>query len=391
MSEWAGDGGDACVHVVGVVGADPDGLAAALGGTSSGWGTVRDRGTARERDAAGRCVVVALDLSCEPGAEERDLLADLADRGVSTALVATRVDRYPDWPDLVARARVILDPDRRLALFAVSVETGGGLDDVRRWFAGVEPGESTPVRPPTEVVTLGTTRCAGGAMRRPPVGPSRADRLTGVRAGVSAARADVVTAARESIQGLAVTADRECARVRRRDVDEYTQWLSDAMAAVDVAADALLAERLDRVRAVAALGSPEIGGPRPSSPHVRARTSGAVAPPPERRPNAEDAVMLLFGVTAGFGAGRVLVSPMAQWAGLGWTGTALTALTGLAVAAWIVGVRRTASTRTALRRWTADTVTLRRTALEHRLAAQLSDVEAAVGREAWNRTPARNV
>ncbi|MCF8605288.1 hypothetical protein L5I01_18210 [Gordonia sp. HY442] len=385
MSGWADVGGDDGVHVVGVVGADPDGLAAALGGTSSVWDDAGDW------DAAGRCAVVALDLSGEPGAEERDLLADLADRGMSTALVATRVDRYPDWPDLVARARAILDPDRRLALFAVSVETGGGLDDVRRWCGDVEPGESTPVRPPTEVVTLGTTRCAGGVVRPLPGGPSRADRLTGIRAGVSAARTDVVTAARESIQGLAVAADRVCARVRRRDADAYTQWLSDAVAAVDAAADALLAERLDRVRAVAALGASEIGGPSPPSPPVNPPRSGVVAPPPERRPNAEDAVMLLFGVTAGFGAGRVLVSPMVQWAGLGWTGAALTALTGLAVAAWIVGVRRTASTRTALRRWTSDTVTLRRTALEHRLAAQLSDVEAAVGRQAWNRTPARNV
>ncbi|MGO3326804.1 hypothetical protein [Gordonia sp. (in: high G+C Gram-positive bacteria)] len=364
-------------RVVGVIGADPEGLAAALGGAAE--------------PAGEGAVVLALDLSCAPGAEERELLCDLADRGVSTALVATRVDRYHDWPGLVARAREALDPDRRLALFAVSVQTGGGLDDLTRWCASVEPGESVPVRPRTAIVALGTTRYSARIERPQAVGPSRADRLAGVRAGVGATRADVLTATRESIQGLAVTADRMCARVRRRDVDAYTRWMSDAVAAVDVAADALLTERLDRVRSVAALGSSDGGGSRaPNSPPSSA-TTGVLAPPPERRPGAEDAVMLLFGVTAGFGAGRMLVSPMVQWAGLGWTGTVLTALTGLAAAAWIVGVRRTASTRAALRRWTSDTVALRRTALEHRLATRLSEVETVVGRQAWNRTPARNV
>lgn len=367
-----GQGG---AHVVGSVGADPDGLAMALADVE-------------RAGQEGRWAVVAVDLSCSSGAEERAILAELAERGVPTALVATRVERYPDWPDLVAKARAALDPTRSLAVFAVSVRTGGGLDDLRQWCATVESGQSVPGPERTEVVSLGPMRPAsrhsGGRL---PAGPSRADRLTGIRAGVATARADVVTAARETLQTLAVTADRACTRVRRRDVDAYARWLCAAVVAVDGAADSLLTDRLDRVRTVASLGSAEPGGPQaPNS-----RPTGAVAPPPERRLNAEDAVMLLFGVTAGFGAGRVLVSPMVQWAGLGLTGAVLTALTGLAAAAWVVGVRRTASTRAALRRWTADTVTLRRTALEHRLAAQSSEVEAAVGRQAWNRTPARNV
>lgn len=350
--------------VVGTAGADPEGLADAVGGSVG------------QSDADP--VLIALDLSCDPGVEERELVDALADRGASTALVATRVDRYPDWPDLVARARGVLDPDRRLALFAVSADTGVGLDDLMQWCAAVEPGDSVPVRRPTAVVAL-----APAAEHRDTVpGPTRADRLSGVRAGVSAARGDVVTATREAFQHLAVTAERACGSVRRRDVGEYVQWLSDAVDGLDSAAQALLTDRLDRIRAVAALGRDEPADvSQPAPPAGR-----SVPPPPERRPTAEDTVVLLFGVTAGFGVGRVLVTPMAQLAGLGWFGAVVTAATGLAVAAWVVGVRRTTAARAALRRWTADTVTLSRTAAEHRLASRVNAVEVGFGRQSWNRT-----
>ncbi|WP_420041713.1 hypothetical protein [Gordonia sp. MP11Mi] len=354
--------------VLGTLGGDPEGLATAIGGDA-------------DADPVGCRAVVVLDLSCEPGAEERELLTALAAGGTSAALVATRVERYPDWPGLAERARDILDPDRRLAMFAVSVETGGGLDDLRQWCSTATAGSSVPTRQPTEVVALTPAE----SRRAPQRTPSRADRLTGVRAGVSTARADVVTATREAFQGLAVTAERACGSLRLRDVDAYTRWLSTTVATVDAVAQSLLTDRLDRLRAVAALGTDETAGQQ------QPPTSGAVPPPPERRPSAEDTVVLLFGVTAGFGVGRMLVTPMVQWAGLGWAGAVLTALTGLAVAAWIVGVRRTASTRAALRRWTADTVSLSRTAAEHRLAARLSAVEVGLGRQTWNRMPARRV
>ncbi|MCF8588782.1 hypothetical protein [Gordonia liuliyuniae] len=361
--------------VVGTAGGDPGALAAAIGGDV-------------DADPACRCAVVVLDLSCDPGAEERELLAMLADRGTSTALVATRVERYPDWPALAERARDVLDPDRRLAMFAVSVATGGGLNELRQWCstlgAAAAAGSSVPTRPPTEVIALASAE----PRRAPQPAPTRADRLAGVRAGVTAARADVVTSAREAFQGLGVTAERVCGGLRPRDADAYTRWLSSAIAAVDAAAQSLLIDRLDRVHTVAALGLDDAtGGPLRQLPP----STGTVPSPPERRPSAEDAVVLLFGVTAGFGVGRMLVTPMVQWAGLGWAGAVLTALTGLAVAAWIVGVRRTASVRAALRKWTADTVTLSRTAAEHRLVAQLSAVEVGVGRHTWNRMPVRRV
>ncbi|MFC3242072.1 hypothetical protein ACFOJ6_06640 [Gordonia humi] len=310
------------------------------------------------------------------GDEEYELLGELADLATPTALVMTRVDRYPDWPGTAARLRDAVDPGRRLAVFAVS-STGGGVDDLADWCATADTDASVPVRPPTPVTRLGP------AVRPAPLasGPSRADRLTGLRAGVAAARTDALTAARESLQSLAVRADRVCSGLRPADVDAYIGWVTGAVAAVETTIDARLADRLDKVRSVASAGLPD-----EAAVDVRPVPAVVSAPaPPERRPSAEDAVVLLFGVSAGFGAGRVLVAPMVQWAGLGWAGAVLTAATGLAVAAWIVGVRRTAATRTALRKWTSDIVVLRRTALEHRLIARIGLTEAGVGRAPWNR------
>ncbi|MDR2281537.1 MAG: hypothetical protein LBE07_11895 [Gordonia sp. (in: high G+C Gram-positive bacteria)] len=355
------------VLILGLAGAEPDRLAELL--RESGV-EVTTRGC--------RAAIVAVDLSSDVGSEERAMLDRLAGDAVPTALVAGGVDRHPDWPEAMARAREELDPGHDLAVFAVSTGDGGGVEALVAWCAHPDTGPPA-LRPeaPTPVVRLGEPA------RRSP-GPPRSDRLAGLRAGVTAARTETVTAARESVQALAVAADRACGVLGRRDAAAYASWLTDSISRVEISAEAELDNRLHQVRRVATIGLTGVdAGQMVSEPALR-----PPPPPVQRTTGGEDAVVLLLGVSAGFGIGRMLVAPLVDGSFLGGL---VTAAVGLAIAAWIVGVRRTASVRAALRRWTADTIGLSRTALEHRLVARVGIVEAHVSREIWNRMPPRRV
>ncbi|WP_353108082.1 hypothetical protein [Gordonia sp. (in: high G+C Gram-positive bacteria)] len=355
------------VLILALAGAEPDRLADLL----------RKSGVEVATEGYG-AAIVAVDLSSDIGFEERAMLDRLASEAVPTALVAGGVQRNPDWPEAMARAREELDPERHLAVFAVATDDGGGVEALVAWC--MQPDTGPPVRrpdTPTPVVRL------DGSARRSS-GPPRADRLAGLRAGVAAARTETVTAARESVQALAVAADRACGTLGRRDAAVYTAWLTDSISTVELSAEAELDDRLHQVRRVATIGLTGVdAGQMASEPALR-----PPPPPLHRTAGGEDAVVLLLGVSAGFGIGRMLVAPIVD----GWfLGGLVTAAVGLAIAAWIVGVRRTAAVRAALRRWTADTVGLSRTALEHRLVARVGTVEAHVSREIWNRMPSRRV
>jgi len=101
---------------------------------------------------------------------------------------------------------------------------------------------------------------------------------------------------------------------------------------------------------------------------------------------AEDGVLLALGASAGLGLGRMLVAPLIAWAGLGAAGTVLTVLAGLAVAAGVVAVRRSAAEVAALRRGAAEAVAGTRGVLENAAAARIGAAEARLSRELWNRT-----
>ncbi|GEE01583.1 hypothetical protein nbrc107696_20290 [Gordonia spumicola] len=350
------------VRIVGLAGAEPSRLGEALVAAGVDVGDT-------EPDA----VIVAIDLSCDVGDEERELLAA---QSAPTAIVACGVERHPDWPETTARARDALDPDRALALFAVSAADGRGVDDLADWCRAPDTAAPAPARrTPTPVVALADpVRVAAG--------PQRSDRMSGLRAGIAAARTETATAVRESVQSLAVTADRACADVR--DGRAFGAWLIESIGVIASTAEAGLDERLNHVRRTATLGLPGVD-PGDIAPEPPMRPA---SPPPHRNGSGEDAVVLLLGAAGGFGAGRMLVAPLVD----GWLlGGVVTAVVGVAVAAWIVGVRRTAAARASLRRWTADTVSLARTSMEHRLIARVTAVEAHVSREIWNRTGPRRV
>ena len=88
----------------------------------------------------------------------------------------------------------------------------------------------------------------------------------------------------------------------------------------------------------------------------------------------------------GLGVGRMVIAPALDWAGFGAAGTVLSLVAGLMIAAWMVTTRRSTAARVQRERWVADTVAVRRSALEQRIVTDLGAAEAAIGREVWNRT-----
>lgn len=88
----------------------------------------------------------------------------------------------------------------------------------------------------------------------------------------------------------------------------------------------------------------------------------------------------------GFGVGRMMLAPALEWAGLGVAGIVLALLAGLALAAWLVSVRRSTANRARMQRWATELITTRRAELENRIGAQLGAAEAQFSREIWNRT-----
>lgn len=368
--------------VVGTVGAEPAELARLLGDCDPA------AGSAGSGPAAG---VLALDLSTTVGDEERRLLAGLAAGGGPVALAGVGAGLDPGWPGRLAAARAILDPGRRLPVFAVCLEAAraaapgagdGGVAALAAWCADPDSAAGAgpePAATPGRVDGTGAVRAAAPA-------PDRAERLAGARAGFAQVRAATAADLRAGAAALTAAAD-EAAAGLRRDRPVFAGWLHAALAGYSRHSCARLSAELDLVCGAALLGLPRGDGPASGS-----LSAGPAAPPPvplrpaPRRAAAEDALVLVLGASAGLGLGRMLVAPLVAWAGLGAAGTVLTVLAGLAAAAGVVGVRRAAAETAALRRGAAEAVAGTRNALESVAAARIGAAEARLSRELWNRT-----
>jgi len=106
----------------------------------------------------------------------------------------------------------------------------------------------------------------------------------------------------------------------------------------------------------------------------------AVPGPGSRQRNAEDRIVAMGGVMAGFGAGR-LVAFLPAVAGIGVSATVVLPVTlglGLASAAWMIRSRTHVADRQHYRQWLVETLTEARAALESEVAAQFVDAEQAL-------------
>ena len=370
--------------IAGTAGADPAGLAAALAaaGLREEIVVAGSPADAAAQAARARTAVLAIDSSM-PACEEEDLLlAELAAAGLPTALVACRVDAFPAWPKALAETRRRLDPQHGLPVFATSAAlaiasgSASGVPELARWCRDRADGEAVPRAP---------ARTESGQRAQPPsesVALIRADRLAGLRAGIVASRAEAI----ESLR--AATSDVHRCVPDASAAPGFTDWLPSLLDALEHRVMDHFAQRLDQVRAAAVGGL--AGGSSPPSPPEPFGNGMRVVPQPQGGRRTEDVMVLLLGASMGFGIGRMVIAPTLQWAGLGIAGTVLTLLGGVALAAWVMSVRRASADRARLERWAAEVIASRRLGMEHRIGTRAGAAEAQFTREVWNRTrPAR--
>ncbi len=361
--------GDRGIAVVGTAGASPAMLTARLNDLAGSAGS-------------GEPVrVLALDLSTAAGTEEADLLARLLAAGGPVALVGVGAGRVIGWPQRLAAVRDRLDPRHRLAVFAVALDAepeSGGLAELARWCAAPEwvsrpsapedgalPAGSAPPTPPRQPAS------GDGAM-------TRADRLTGARAGLTELRVQLSGQIRVGAQELNQHVSTACDRLRRRDVPVFDRWLEAALNRYREVVLASLAAGTEQVRAAALVGT---GGSRVALPAPPVSSVVPLTGEVRSRLSADELVLLALGGSAGLGAGRVTAAPLLAWAGLGGLGTALTVLIGLAVAAGVVAVRRQGAARAATRRAASESIAVARGIVEQAVAAGLSAAEAQISRD----------
>ncbi|AYF75994.1 hypothetical protein D7D52_21555 [Nocardia yunnanensis] len=125
-------------------------------------------------------------------------------------------------------------------------------------------------------------------------------------------------------------------------------------------------------------------------------------PPPERPPPAvltpgprsrgvEDHLVIALGASAGFGLGRLAVSPLALLPALDYAIMPVGLLLGAAAAGWVVRARGHLAHGAHLRQWVADTLVDVRARLEQRVATALVDAEERLTDEVLGSATARMV
>ncbi|GAC50481.1 hypothetical protein GOACH_25_00170 [Gordonia aichiensis NBRC 108223] len=325
--------------------------------------------------------------------EEIAVLHELTAAVGNVALVCGRIESFWDWPRIVRGYRAELDPDELLPVFAVSATAAlagavdeSGIGDLIEWFStpasavgdGVAAGTPTPAG---EVMSVGDARMRADALatRRARLlaqrDRGRSDRLASLRAGIVRVRAqssaDIATRVRE----LAAGAEHRSNAVTNADVEATATWLDREIAGLVADIDAVTHARLDAVASSTLVGL-DVDDP----PVQRAdEPMGTRRDVPSGRRTGEDAMVLVIGASTGIGIGRLAVAPLASVHTLQWISMPAALLLGLAVAVWVIRMRRAATTRAQVRTWVGEVLADARTRVERRVAMVLSEAESRIG------------
>ncbi|WP_238423132.1 hypothetical protein [Gordonia sp. 'Campus'] len=341
--------------------------------------------------------LVVVDPSSSVGEEER-LLVDRARAQVGTvALVCTKIDAFWEWPRIVRGHRKTLDPFATLPMFGVSAAAalGGavdesGVDALVEWVRDA-------VRAPVEVRLERARVAAGlGALERL-VGAEapapertvddmlaerrallvardrgRVDRLAAVRAGLVRARSESSAELHAGVRSLAAAAVEDGPVTGAEYGARLREGWGGLAATIQRGAD----ERVDEVRATALVGLDAEATPADPWSEIPLDTGRPGRRP--RRGGAEDALLVIIGASTGLGVGRLVVAPMASVQTLQWFSMPLTLLLGVAVAGWIIRVRRGALDRAERTTRTTELLADARSALDHQLGLRIAAAETRI-------------
>ncbi len=352
-----------------------------------------ESGTAHPGPAVALLVV---DPSSGAGEEETQLLAALRREAGVVAVVCNKIDAYWDWPTALRRIRSVLDPAGRLPLFAVAATSGTGIGGLTGWLTAVT---SSSGRVRRRVRQAGVALAAADAAGAPPLDDrtgrlgdlterrrrivagrdrGRTERLAAARFECAAARSEVLDELGVTIRTLAAAAEARCDGIGAHEVPVYRAWLDTQLASAVIHIDRAVAARFTEAAAVSLAG---LG----SAPVVAAGAARVVSTAPVTaagpRRGAEDAVFGLLGVSTGFGVGRAVASgasAMGAGPAVGWALTPLTVVVGLAIAVWVIGVRRTSAVRAQVRTVTATALAELRITCERHVAARSTSTELEV-------------
>ncbi|WP_306364724.1 hypothetical protein [Nocardia sp. CC227C] len=208
--------------------------------------------------------------------------------------------------------------------------------------------------------------------------------MTALHNRMQLAKVDLVHEVGARIRSLNIAARADVERLGRAEQRDYPRNLQRAVDELTTEIDAEIRHRLtDLTRIVEltvrafALTEDEDAEPEPTM-RVAQRVAAPprVGPDPEpRRIGVEDRLMIVVGASAGFGLGRLIVSPFALMPALDYATVPLTLLLGAGVAAWLARARGQLADKAHLRQWIADALVNVKAQLEQRVAAVLVEAE----------------
>lgn len=355
----------------------------------------------RERDDARRAAVAILVLDPSSGVAdaESELLASLHGEASMVAIVCNKIDAFWDWPTLLKVNRGLLDPHGRLPIFGVSAaaalaghQTESGFAELVGWLQEqVEPA-ARPERLATvmaerelgDLIDVLATRDrddpAAGllAERAAAIGArdrGRLDRLAALRGGGSQVRGGAIAELNAGARTISNEAAVRAGELPRSGATGFAEWLSASVHGLRVRSHCRVADEINALEARTMLGLEE------SEPAGQlASTPPAPLPllPPQRR-GAEEALLVVFGASAGLGLGRLVVTPMSAVDTLQWISMPLTLIVGVVIAIGLVRLRRLSNLRNTIGSWAQGAVTDARSAIEHEVSRQLLTAESVIG------------
>lgn len=355
---------------------------------------------ARELSESGRRAAVALlvlDPSSGVSDTEVDMVRRLSECASLVAVVCNKIDAYWDWPTLLKVNRGILDPDGRMPIFAVSAAAAlaghqleSGFDELIEWLDDQVNGPARPERLEsleaerrlddliTELATEPGDPTADLLVQRATAIASRdrgrSDRLAALRGGANQIRAAAVTELDDAARELSAAAAARASAVNRSGAEDFERWLSGRLTRLRDRAQQRFDEDRSALECRALLGL-ETVGPPPARPPVPVE----LPPVPPKRRGVEEALLVVFGASAGLGLGRLLVMPLSAVHTLQWIAMPLTLLLGAAIAVGLVRLRRLSSLRTAMAAWAGEAIATTRGRIEQDVARQVQAAESVIG------------
>lgn len=372
--------------------------------------------------------VMVIDPAADIDDHDITLFTQLWTEHGTVALVCTGIDAFWEWPRRLRAARAVLDPEQHVPVFAVSSAAAlagaadeSGIDELLAWLRAVraEPDALRIERARIGACVAALDEACRAADGREPEGldpeelnpealnpkalnpkalnperldpeelvrrrrilvatrdRGRTDRLAAVRSGMAGVRVASVADVQAGMRALAAASMTRCAQGGPDELAAHPQWLATEIERIGERVEAVTNDRLDEVAATALLGVDGVDAervvPSISQPVMAHR------PPPTGRRGAEDALLMLLGASTGVGIGRLAVVPMASVHTLQWISMPLTLVLGVAVAAWVIRVRRAAVRRGDLRGWSGEVLAEARGRCEQRVVARVAAAESRV-------------